>query len=85
MTDSVLPNPQGPLVVQPLAPGGIYFSLVVPTYNEGANMRPLVEQVTAVLNANYQGRYEIIVVDDNSADGTGDAVIALARRIPSSN
>jgi dolichol-phosphate mannosyltransferase len=47
--------------------------VVVPTYNEADNLQPLVE---AILR---QGAFDVLVVDDNSPDGTG----ALAERLAS--
>lgn len=52
-------------------------SIVVPTYNEAANLAKTHEAVAAAL----AGRdWELIVVDDDSPDGTADAVRALAAR-----
>ncbi len=49
-------------------------TVVVPTFREAANIAELVERIErAVPNA------EIIIVDDNSNDGTYDAVRKLAR------
>lgn len=43
------------------------ISIVIPVYNEEANIQPLVAEVTQV----FRGReYEIIMVDDCSADGS---------------
>jgi dolichol-phosphate mannosyltransferase len=51
------------------------ISIVVPCYNERANVRPLVAALSAVL----AGReWEVIFVDDSSPDGTIDEVRALA-------
>jgi dolichol-phosphate mannosyltransferase len=52
---------------------------VLPTYNERANIEPLIEALQA---AGDQTRHhcEILVVDDNSPDGTGDVVRALQQR-----
>ncbi len=46
--------------------------IIIPTYNEKENIRRLVEEILA-LNLNIQ----IIIVDDNSPDGTGDIVDRL--------
>jgi dolichol-phosphate mannosyltransferase len=49
---------------------------VLPTYNEIDNLRPLVEQV---LNT---GPFDVLVVDDNSPDGTGRLADELAEAYP---
>ena len=46
------------------------LSLVIPTYNEGENILNLVKQLTEAFNKNSIDA-EIIIVDDNSPDGTG--------------
>jgi dolichol-phosphate mannosyltransferase len=43
------------------------LSIIIPTYNEAANIRRLIEEL-AVATAGLQS--EVIVVDDNSQDGT---------------
>jgi dolichol-phosphate mannosyltransferase len=51
--------------------------VVIPTYNESANIRRLLERILAL------GReYEVLVVDDSSPDGTGDIVDAMAATEP---
>src|SRR5258705_9639044 len=39
--------------------------VIVPKYNEGANLRPLVEQLLALRDL------RVLIVDDASPDGTG--------------
>jgi dolichol-phosphate mannosyltransferase len=51
--------------------------VVIPTYNEVANLAPLVQQVLA-----QDSRLEILVVDDHSPDGTGQLAGALAQNEP---
>lgn len=51
------------------------LSIIVPTYNESKNIEELLTRLFTVLKPNYT-QYEVIVVDDNSPDGT--AVIAEA-------
>lgn len=51
--------------------------VIVPTYNEKENIEKLCEQLLA-LPLNIQ----VIVVDDNSPDGTGDIAEALATQEP---
>lgn len=57
------------------------LSVVLPAYNEEANVESAVEQVSAV--AQELGiDYEIILVNDGSADRTGDIGRELMERIP---
>lgn len=51
--------------------------VVVPTYNERENLCALVPKVLAVGD-----NYRLIVVDDNSPDGTGDVADELAATFP---
>jgi dolichol-phosphate mannosyltransferase len=55
--------------------------VVVPTYNERDNIRPLIEALIAV-SAEIQHDFEILVVDDNSPDGTQDVIRELQQRYP---
>jgi dolichol-phosphate mannosyltransferase len=57
------------------------FSIVIPTYNEAAGIEKLLRALAATFEANGLDG-EIIVVDDNSPDGTGDVVERLARELP---
>ena len=50
-------------------------AVVIPTYNELENVEPLVEQITALDLGTH-----IIIVDDNSPDGTGRLADELAAR-----
>jgi dolichol-phosphate mannosyltransferase len=54
-------------------------SLIIPTYNEKDNITPLIERIDRALNG-Y--KYEIVLVDDNSRDGTIEAAESLATRYP---
>ena len=53
--------------------------VVVPTYNERGNITPLVEALMAQASALRHG-LRILIVDDNSPDGTQDAVRELQAR-----
>ncbi len=52
--------------------------VIFPTYNEKQNILAIIE---AVFGQNIEG-LDILVVDDNSPDGTGDLVAAQAGREP---
>jgi len=57
------------------------LSIVLPAYNEEANVERAVEQVSAV--ARQLGMdYEIILVNDGSKDRTGEIGHELERRVP---
>ncbi|MBI5122702.1 glycosyltransferase [Candidatus Roizmanbacteria bacterium] len=45
-------------------------SIILPTFNEKDNIILLIKAISSVLNKNRY-TYEIIVIDDNSPDGTG--------------
>ena len=55
------------------------LSIIVPVFNEAANIGPLVELVAAALE---DDAWELIFVDDNSPDGTADRVKAIAATDP---
>jgi dolichol-phosphate mannosyltransferase len=57
------------------------FSIVVPTYNEAGGIERLLRAVTDVFRQNDLDG-EIIVVDDNSPDGTGAIVDRLSAELP---
>ena len=57
----------------------IELSLIAPTYNEKENIVPLVERVHKALS---QYNYELIIVDDDSPDGTAEHADSLTARYP---
>jgi glycosyltransferase involved in cell wall biosynthesis len=59
--------------------GGL--SVVLPAYNEEANITRQVEMVLGVVGA-LVDELEVVVVNDGSRDGTAAAVTALAQRHP---
>jgi dolichol-phosphate mannosyltransferase len=62
------------------SPGGA-LSLVIPAYNEAAGIRQALDEADAAL-AGLGLRYEILVVDDGSTDGTADVVRQAMRGRP---
>src|SRR5579885_3165850 len=61
-----------PRTATEVAPG-VQALVMIPTYNEAMNLRPLVEAVVA-----QPGGFGAVIVDDNSPDGTGDLADQLA-------
>lgn len=57
------------------------FSIVIPTYNEAGGIERLISALSDEFKA-YGLDGEIVVVDDNSPDGTGAIVDRLAERYP---
>jgi dolichol-phosphate mannosyltransferase len=55
------------------------ISLIIPTYNERDNIKPLVERLHRALSRHS---YEIVFIDDNSADGTAELAASLSEKYP---
>ena len=53
------------------------LAIVLPTFNESGNVGPLADRLARSLAGI---RYEVIFVDDDSPDGTADAVRSLAQQ-----
>ncbi len=59
----------------------LMISVTIPVFNERDNLRPLYEQITTVLRQ-LERPWEIIFVDDGSADGSGAILDELAAHDP---
>jgi dolichol-phosphate mannosyltransferase len=55
------------------------ISIIIPTYKEKENINSLVERIH---NSLSKYDYEIVIVDDNSADGSEELVADLAKKYP---
>jgi dolichol-phosphate mannosyltransferase len=64
---------------RPKAPPAVELTVVSPTFNEKANIRPLVAKLDAALKGIA---WQVIFVDDNSPDGTAEEVKAVAQIDP---
>jgi dolichol-phosphate mannosyltransferase len=72
------PLPSGPLIVPAQAAAEeVFLSLVIPTFNERENVREFLEAARRVLDRAIPGRYELIVVDDDSPDRTWEIAAGL--------
>ena len=56
-------------------------SIVIPTYKEAGNVKPLVESIDRAMQG-VNCKYEIVIVDDNSRDGIENVVSMLFKRFP---
>ncbi len=77
LPNSLVPVPSGPLQIAEVPPvaqsawnNPLYFSLVIPTYNEAANIEQIIRILSQLLDQCLPGDYELLVVDDNSPDQT---------------
>jgi dolichol-phosphate mannosyltransferase len=60
-------------------PGHVW--IVMPTYNEAANIEAVARVVGAELERSVGRDYRLLVVDDNSPDGTGEVADRLAAEL----
>jgi len=56
-------------------------SIIIPAKNEAASLPGVLERLAAVFAAHEGGGHEIVVVDDGSTDGTGDAAAKCGARV----
>lgn len=82
---NVLPPPTDPnlIIVELEQPTPIFLSLVLPTFNEADNIAAMIGALTELLEPDWSGRYELIVVDDDSPDLTWKIATDLTAQYPS--
>lgn len=80
---NLVPCPRGPLVIpkRDEQEPGIKLSLVLPTFNEASNVESMITGVTETLEGSGIP-YELIVVDDDSPDGTWHVALARCASYP---
>ncbi|MFN6463310.1 MAG: glycosyltransferase [Nostoc sp. DedVER02] len=88
-SNSLLTVPTGPLKISELPPNhpgtsaeSIHLSLVIPTYKERDNIQNVVSILTQLLDESIPGKYELIVVDDDSPDRTWEIAQSLTDEYP---
>jgi dolichol-phosphate mannosyltransferase len=55
--------------------------IVIPTFNEAENIGPIVRAVTDEMDTIALGEYRVLIVDDNSTDGTGELGNGLSEEL----
>ncbi|MEH2193701.1 MAG: glycosyltransferase [Nostoc sp.] len=88
-SQSLLTVPTGLLKISELPPNhlgisaeSIDLSLVIPTYKERDNIQNVVSILTRLLDESIAGKYELIVVDDDSPDRTWEIAQSLTQEYP---
>ena len=66
---------------QPSESNTLYLSIVVPIYNEEESVEKLVSRIVEIGNQ-FDFAYEIILVDDGSADKTWQVIERLKKSTP---
>ncbi len=57
------------------------YSIVVPAYNEKENLPELLSSIKEIMNS-FNEKYEVILVDDGSTDGTREWIKASLEKYP---
>lgn len=74
--------PTGPFQISAQSPSPLKLSLILPTFNESGNISEIVRVLSDLLDSAWAGRYELIVVDDNSPDRTWKIALDLTEQYP---
>jgi glycosyltransferase involved in cell wall biosynthesis len=69
-------HPEANMMIPPTSGDDIDVSIVIPLFNEVENVRLLYQQIKRVIEAG-DTKYEVILVDDGSTDGTYEALEEL--------
>ena len=65
-----------------MKPEDVKLSLIVLSYNAREHMPSLLKSIHRTLSTLPDSLYELIVVDDDSPDGTADLAESLSQRYP---
>ena len=58
----------------------INISIVIPAYNEGENLKKLINNIYQTFeNTNYKNEYEILIINDGSTDYTETVVMSVLK------
>ena len=68
--------------VRDSVPADLSLSLVVPTFQESANIREFLSALCRVLDGSLSSPYEVIVVDDDSPDRTWEIAAQMTAEHP---
>jgi len=82
MDQLLTPVPTGPFQISAPSPSALKLSLILPTFNESGNISEIVKILSNLLDPAWAGRYELIVVDDNSPDRTWKIALELTEQYP---
>jgi dolichol-phosphate mannosyltransferase len=82
MDQLLTPVPTGPFQISAQSPALLKLSLILPTFNESGNISEIVRILSDLLDPAWAGRYELIVVDDNSPDRTWKIALDLTKQYP---